>query len=65
MELAAASADVAGLIRKIGGIESIVRGAAYSCAQTVDLSLMAKGPSSSFLFNLLIVAIQRGRDHGK
>lgn len=61
----AASSDVAGLIERIGGIESIVRGAACSRAQTVGVSLMAKDPPSSFLFNLPIVAIQRGRDHGE
>lgn len=65
IELAAASADVAGLIERIGGIESIVRGAAYSRAQAVDVSFMAKAPPSSVLFSLPAMTIQRGRDHGE
>ena len=60
-----ASADVAGLIERIGGIEPIIRGAAYSRTQAVDVSFMAEVSSSSLLFNLPVVAIQRGRDHGK
>eukprot|EP00904_Undaria_pinnatifida_P011388 jgi/Undpi1/737/HiC_scaffold_10.g04201.m1 len=65
IELAMASADVAGLIERIGGIEPIIRGAAYSRTQAVDVSFVAEVSSSSPLFNHPVVAIQRGRDHGK
>ena len=56
---------MAGLIERIGGIESIVRGGAFSRAQAVDVSFMAKAPPSSRLFSLPLEAIQRGRDHGE
>ena len=56
---------MAGLIERIGGIEPIVRGATYSRAQAVGVSFVAKAPPSSPLFNLPLVAIQRGRDHGE
>ena len=65
IELAMASADVAGLIERIGGIEPIIRGAAYSRTQAVDVSFVGEVSSSSPLFNHPVVAIQRGRDHGK
>lgn len=52
-------------IERIGEIEHIIRGAAHSRTQAVDVSFMAEVSSSSPLFNLPVVAIQRGRDHGK
>ncbi|CAN0530144.1 unnamed protein product, partial [Laminaria digitata] len=64
VELATASADVAGLIERIGGIEAILRGAAYSRTQAMDVSFVAEVSVSSPLFNLPVVTIQRGRDHG-
>lgn len=60
-----ACADVAAFIERIGGIEHIIIGAAHSRTQAVDVSFMAEVSSSSPLFNLPVVAIQRGRDHGK
>ena len=65
IELATACADLAGLIERTGGIESIIRGAAYSRAQAMDASFVAEVSAFSPLFNLPVVAIQRGRDHGK
>ena len=65
IELATASADVAGLIKRTGGIESIIRGAAYSRTQAMDISFMAQVSAYSPQFNLPVVAVQRGRDHGE
>ncbi|CAM9507284.1 unnamed protein product, partial [Ascophyllum nodosum] len=64
IELAVASADVAGLVKRNGGIEPIIRGAAYSRTQKVDASFVAEISSSSSLFNLPVETVQRGRDHG-
>ena len=60
-----ASADVAGLVKRNGGIEPIIRGAAYSRTQKVDASFVAEISSSSSLFNLPVETVQRGRDHGE
>ena len=60
-----ASADMAGLIERIGGIDPIIRGAAYSRTQAIDVSFNAEISTSSPLFNLPAETIQRGRDHGE
>lgn len=60
-----ATADVAGLVERIGGIEPILRGGSYSRTQAIDLSFNAEVSVSSPLFNLPAAAIQRGRDHGE
>lgn len=60
-----ASADVAGLVERLGGIEPILRGGAYSRTQAMDASFNAEVSVSSPLFNLPAVVIQRGRDHGE
>ena len=54
-----------GLIERLGGIESIIRGGAYTRTQAMDVSFAPEVSSSSPLFNLAVVAIQRGRDHGE
>ena len=54
-----------GLIERLGGIESIIRGGAYTRTQAMDVSFAPEVSASSPLFNLPVVAIQRGRDHGK
>lgn len=64
-ELATASADLAGFISRSGGIESIIRGAAYSRTQAVDTAFASEISASSLLFNLPVEAVQRARDHGK
>lgn len=65
IELAAASLDLHGLIKSAGGIEPILRGAAYSRTQNVDASFVSEISVSSPLFNLAVEAVQRGRDHGE
>ena len=65
IELAKASADVAGLVKRNGGIEPIIRGAAYSRTQKVDASFVAEVSASSPLFNFPVESVQRGRDHGE
>ncbi len=65
VELATASGDLAGLVSRLGGIEPIVRGAAYSRAQAMDASFAAQVSASSPLFNLPVETVQRGRDHGE
>ncbi|CAM9633673.1 unnamed protein product, partial [Hapterophycus canaliculatus] len=64
VELATASADLAGLMNRVGGIEPIIRGAAYARTQVMDVSFAAQVSVSSPLFNLPVEVIQRGRDHG-
>lgn len=64
IELAAASADLAGLVTRLGGIEPILRGAAYSRTRAVDASFASEVSVSSKLFNFPVEAVQRGRDHG-
>ena len=56
---------MAGLIERIGGIEPIIRGGAYSRAQTVGVSFMDKASPSWLLSDLPMLSIQRGRDHGE
>lgn len=65
IELATASADVAGLVSRVGGIEPIIRGASYTRSRAIDLSFAAEVSKSSPLFNLPVEVVQRGRDHGK
>ena len=65
VELATASGDLAGLVSRLGGIEPIVRGAAYARAQGMDVSFAAQVSVASPLFNLPVEAVQRGRDHGE
>ena len=65
VELATASGDLAGFVSRIGGIEPIIRGAAYARSQAVDVSFAAQVSVSSTLFNLPVEVIQRGRDHGE
>lgn len=65
MELATASGDLAGFVSRIGGIEPIIRGAAYARCRAMDLSFAAQVSVSSPLFNLPVEVIQRGRDHGE
>lgn len=64
IELADASADLAGLVERAGGIEPILRGAAYSRTRAVDASFATEVSVSSLLFNLPVEVVNRGRDHG-
>eukprot|EP00903_Cladosiphon_okamuranus_P012613 g11801.t1 len=64
VELVTASGDLAGFLTRIGGIEPIIRGAAYARSQAIDVSFAAQVAASSSLFNLPVEVIQRGRDHG-
>lgn len=65
VELATASGDLAGFVSRIGGIEPIIRGAAYARSQAMDVSFAAQVSVSSPLFNFPVEVIQRGRDHGE
>lgn len=64
VELATASADLVGLVSRIGGIEPILRGAARSRSFEIDSAFPAEVSTASPLFNLPAEAVQRGRDHG-
>lgn len=52
-------------MKRSGGIEPIIIGAAYSYTQEVDTSFVAEVSSSSPLFNFPVETVQRGRDHGE